>query len=63
MRSLIILEVEHGETTDDLQSVAECIGRYLPYDTEGNVSLNNYTVRVDLPACFVLDSGNTDNKE
>lgn len=57
MRSLIILEVEHGEDTDDLQGVAECIGRYMPYDTENNVRMLNYTVRVDLPECFSLDTG------
>lgn len=59
MRSLIILEVEHGEDTDRLNHM---IGHILhEYDREvgktypGRPVVNDYTVRVDLPTCFVLD--------
>lgn len=58
MRSLIILEVEHGEDTDALESivagayndaaVVRRSGRY--------AKINDYTVRVDLPAHFDLES-------
>lgn len=58
MRSLIILEVEHGEDTDDLQSYVECVGRYMESDSERMLTLIDYTVHVDIPECFVLDSGN-----
>ena len=50
MRSLIILEVEHGEDTDSLQLLIESIPSYT------TARLLNYTVRVDLPECFRLDS-------
>lgn len=58
MRSLIIIEVEHGEDTDALCDIAE--------EVTGNVShflgngsfakVTDYTVRVDLPSCFTLDT-------
>lgn len=55
MRSLIILEVEHGEDTDEFTDLAEHlageVSRYSWCETL------DYSVRVDLPACFVLDSG------
>lgn len=56
MRSLIILEVEHGEDTDDIQGYVESVGRYMRQDSERMLSLLNYTVRIDLPECFRLDS-------
>ena len=56
MRSLIILEVEHGEDTDGVEFLIG-LAHAAP-----QVEVINYTVRVDLPACFVLDSGST-NKE
>lgn len=49
MRSLIILEVEHGEDTDLVQNMAEAIQNFWPTEVK------DYTVKVDLPACFVLD--------
>ena len=49
MRSLIILEVEHGEDTDFVQNLAEEL--YLDYE-----GITNYAVRVDLPECFRLES-------
>jgi hypothetical protein len=63
VRSLIILEVEHGDTTDGLQylldTAIQAVGDDLPHAgavAGQKLSLNNYTVRVDLPECFVLDS-------
>lgn len=57
MRSLIIYEVEHGETTDPLASpISGLLSRFdeAVRDTDGATFINS-TVRVDLPACFVLD--------
>lgn len=53
MRSLIILEVEHGETTDPLETVMD--------DLSGihwiaDLHVLNSTVRVDLPECFRLEN-------
>ena len=56
MRSLIIIEVEHGETTDGLDSLLTACLNEATKPKFGTM-LTNYTVRVDLPACFVLDSG------
>ena len=62
MRSLIILEVEHGETTDGLQylldTAIQAVEADLPHAgavAGQELSLNKSAVRVDLPACFVLD--------
>lgn len=54
MRSLIIIEVEHGETTDPLGRV---IQQATARDASGNDGfiIKNYTVRVDLPECFKLE--------
>ena len=51
MRSLILLVVEHGETTDGLDQiirkaqdpVASAVYQY---------EVTDYSVRVDIPACF-----------
>lgn len=62
MRSLIILEVEHGEDTDDFADIPgivnlEFASRALMAGHPMHRSkVTNYTVRVDLPECFVLDS-------
>jgi hypothetical protein len=56
MRSLIIIEVEHGEDTDELTDVAE----FMSNDSFSNwsgLTVLDYTVRVDLPQCFTLDKG------
>ena len=54
MRSLIILEVEHGEDTDGI----EMFTAHLANQTEdAGIGVINWTVKVDLPECFVLDSG------
>lgn len=55
MRSLIIIEVEHGDDTDDLQSYVECVGRYMESDSGNMLTFKDYAVRVGLPECFVLD--------
>lgn len=62
MRSLLIFEVEHGNTTDPLQAFVEDM---LPPDQpvnrdyfgDGSLVLLDVAVKVDLPECFVLDSG------
>lgn len=67
MRSLIILEVEHGEDTDRLAHMISHIVH--EYDTNmrdsypGRPVVNDYSVRVDLPPCFVLESGTDEDKE
>lgn len=56
MRSLIILEVEHGEDTDFLESMVEsafATARF--FAPVFDCKITDYTVRVDLPECFVLD--------
>lgn len=63
MRSLIIIEVEHGETTDDVQEFCEVIAN--PNHDDGGLQwlecfgfdfrVKDYTVKVDIPECFVLD--------
>lgn len=60
MRSLIILEVEHGEDTDAFTDVAEEVAGNVSHFLGGGsyAKVTDYTVRVDLPECFVLDSGN-----
>lgn len=53
MRSLIIIEVEHGEDTDGLdQYIADCLSE-AEYDDVVNVL--DWTIRVDLPACFHMN--------
>lgn len=60
MRSLIILEVEHGEDTDSLQRIISHVlmeyDRHMARVYPGRAVVTNYTVRVDLPECFRLDS-------
>lgn len=59
MRSLIILEVEHGEDTDSVQEWVEAVANmnYRRLYTMKWPNVTDYTVRVDVPPCFVLDSG------
>jgi hypothetical protein len=54
MRSLVIIEVEHGEDTDDLQGFADYITSGI---TDHKVEVLDWTVKVDLPECFVLEGG------
>lgn len=50
----MIFEVEHGDDTDALeQFIANAISNT---DYEGDHSVSNYTVKVDLPECFVLET-------
>lgn len=56
MRSLIILEVEHGEDITDLTNLVESL-RPSYFHKDYRVSILETAVRVDIPECFVLDSG------
>jgi hypothetical protein len=53
MRSLIILEVEHGETTDPIDNFVSSMDN--GFGEFAGMAVVDYSVRVDLPACFVLD--------
>lgn len=55
MRSLIILEVEHGEDTDAVQGMYEHLISEPDWYGNGSLVITDHTVRVDLPACFKLD--------
>lgn len=55
MRSLILLEIEHGDTTDELEDVV--FAALHAARVAGTV--NAWNVKVDLPSCFVLDSSHT----
>lgn len=69
MRSLIILEVEHGEDTDDFADIPSIVNLELAsralrqHRIANRPRVTNYTVRVDLPECFMLDSGSPTEKE
>lgn len=52
MRSLIILEVEHNDTIDDLDAFADYMCSRLP---EWGLKYQNSTFHVDLPECFKLE--------
>lgn len=60
MRSRIILEVEHGEATDDVDAFMDYMCSRLP---EWNLAYKDSTVRVDLPECFALDSGTPESTD
>lgn len=51
MRSLVTFEIEHGDTTDPLV-------QFIDDAMFGRPEVTGYKVNVDLPPCFVLDSGN-----
>lgn len=57
MRSLIIIEVEHGDNTDALQDFVESLDAPVGVDWfgDGSITIKDYTVRVDVPECFRLD--------
>ena len=54
MRSLIILEVEHEDDITDLTNLVESL-RPSYFHDKHRISIMETAVRVDLPACFVLD--------
>lgn len=58
MRSLIILEVEHGEDTDALSVMLETLTDTYGHGIIGaeSATVLDGAVRVDLPECFRLDS-------
>jgi len=54
VKSLILIEVEHGEDTDDLvYAMASGIAAIKQFPT---VNVTDYGVRLDLPRCFVVDT-------
>ena len=57
MRSLIILEVEHDETTDGVQMFTEYVMAQANIDNKwDDIFITNYTVKIGLPECFVLET-------
>jgi hypothetical protein len=56
LRSLIILEVEHGEDTDGIAEMVEHLTSDRDWYGNGELMITNYTVKVDLPECFVLET-------
>jgi hypothetical protein len=52
MRSLIIFEVEHGETTDPVQQFVDEAMNVM--HNVPDISYRNYQVKVDIPPCFEL---------
>lgn len=54
MRSLIILEVEHGKTTDGLTVLLD-LARDVHNLVDVDATITDYTVKVDIPPCFRLD--------
>lgn len=57
MRSFIILEVEHGEDTDAVEkAINDCV-RVIDC-SEYRATVNDYTVRVDLPPYLTANNVN-----
>lgn len=62
MRSLIILEVEHGDDTDLFSEIPSIVNlefaarAMLAGSPMSRAKVTNYTVKVDLPECFVLEN-------
>lgn len=54
MRSLIIIEVEHGEDTDNVSDLT-CWLESKAFENWSGLTVLDYTVRVDLPQCFTLE--------
>lgn len=58
VRSLIIIEVEHGEDTDAFSVAASNAVMAAHTDLyKSHCRVLNSAVRVDLPTCFALDTG------
>lgn len=55
MRSLVTIVIEHGEDTDDLESFVSNLAEDNKW-AYPSLEIEDYGVRVDLPACFVLGS-------
>lgn len=53
MRSLIIIEVEHGNTTDELQAFADYIS---DPQTDHKVTVRDYAVEVDIPSVLTAEN-------
>lgn len=58
MRSLLILEIEHGEDTDALTRWIRYIQQEFRMANmwDDPTELLNYAVKIDLPECFVLEA-------
>lgn len=64
MRSLIIIEVEHGETLDpvnDLMHEIQTISQ--ESDTLEDLTVLDYNVRIDIPEWYVVRSWDNPPKE
>lgn len=59
MRSLVILEVEHDETTDALGHFIGTVHN-VPVLMSPGVTILGYSVRVDVPECFELQTCDCD---
>lgn len=59
MRSLIIIEVEHGEDTDGFEAVIQRALDQIDL-SEFHTTVNDYTVHIDLPDCFSLERRDSD---
>lgn len=59
MRSLIILEIEHGDDTDGLDATVNYVLWALDRDDSRNSHFVDYSVKVDIPACFNLQEKRT----
>ena len=55
MRSIIIIEVDHGETTDDVEAFIRNLDSDNRYSYP-DLDFVDVVVRVDVPAAVVLDS-------
>lgn len=57
MRSLIIIEVEHDETTDDVETIVRNVldeNNFVRTYYPNFAKVTDWTVKVDLPECFKL---------
>ncbi len=54
MRSLIIIEVEHDDTTDPVQDFVQS-ATFLDTPKRFDLAVRDYAVRVDLPARFYMN--------
>lgn len=55
MRSLVILEVEHGDDTDAVQAFSEHAATSVMSFDGSYMTVLDYTVRIDLPTCFRME--------
>lgn len=53
MRSLVLVLIEHGEDTDELESFASNLAADNRF-AYPSLTVLDYGVKVDVPSCFVL---------